>query len=635
MRHTSQLALLLGVIAIGCAPPVPSTELYAHPWPDERLRRDDGTVDVSSFPYGTGAPLRAEVMDALASADGFGVSSAIVFPMDEALDPESLPGIEASTEPGASVVLVNVDASSPELGRLMPLDVRQLADGGPFGGANLLVALPFPGVPLAARTLYAAVLTTEVRTVEGAALPAAPVDAPTEAHREARDRLLQLGWRPDRIAGLAVLRTGDPTRALHDAFAQTQADAARFDTAPELVEEHNDYCVYRTTLAMPVYQGGEPPYATEGGGWVRDARGALVLQARETSRVWITVPRTPSPEPPTAVFVRAGGGGDRPLVDRGPHDASGRSEPGTGPATQLAQAGWVGVSVDGPLGGARNFGGWDEQLVIFNVLNMPALRDTVRQSALELALLPYALEGVTLDTSGCRGAAPSTRLASDDLALIAHSTGATIAPLAAAIQPRYRALIMSGAGASWIRQIVFKERPFPIRPFAEQLLGYGFGHALNEHDPMLSLLAWAGEVADPLVYARELDPDVHVLVFQGVRDHYIPPPIANPVALSLELDLAGEALDASSPPTERPVASVLPLTGGSQVALPTSSNRGATRAVTQHPEDGLEDGHEVLFQQPAARRQLRCFLQTLRLGAPVVVAPSEDTALEGPAPCDP
>ena len=35
----------------------------------------------------------------------------------------------------------------------------------------------------------------------------------------------------------------------------------------------------------------------------------------------------------------------------------------------------------------------------------------------------------------------------------------------------------------------------------------------------------------------------------------------------------------------------------------------------------IEDGHEVLFQQPAARRQLRCFLETLALERPRLVRP--------------
>ena len=36
----------------------------------------------------------------------------------------------------------------------------------------------------------------------------------------------------------------------------------------------------------------------------------------------------------------------------------------------------------------------------------------------------------------------------------------------------------------------------------------------------------------------------HVLMMQGIVDHYILPPIANSISLSLGLDQAGEALDA-------------------------------------------------------------------------------------------
>ncbi|MBX3273425.1 MAG: hypothetical protein KF729_24390 [Sandaracinaceae bacterium] len=611
-------ALWVTLALIGCASP-PSTSLYAHPFPDERMRGDDGTIEADRFPWGTGAPLRAASVAALRGTDGFGTTAAILFPFEAPLDPSSLPSLEESVAPGASVALIDVDPSSPERGRHLPLDVRFLADAGPFGGTNLLVALPLPGVALAPETRYAAVVTTRARTLGGAL---APTDerGETAAHEAARAELARLGIDGGSIAALAVLRTADPTRELRRALEQARGDARALSEAPRLVEEHDAYCVYASELAVPVYQHGTPPYLTSGGAWARDADGALVLARYERARVWITVPRRADPSPPLAVFVRAGGGGDRPLVDRGPGATPGAWAAGRGPAVELAEAGWVGVSVDGPLGGARNLAGWDEQLAVFNALNLPALRDTVRQSALELALLPHALADTILDTRGCAGAAPATALASDDLALVAHSTGATIAPLAAAVEPRYRALVLSGAGASWLRQIVHKRSPVPMRPLAEHLLGYtGRGVTLREHDPILSLLSWAGEVADPIAYARALDPSVHVLVFQGVRDTYIPPPIANPMALAFGLELAGDALDAES---ERPVLGDLALVGRGARALPASPSSGqALRVVVQHPEDGVEDGHEALFQQPAARRQLRCFLETLRGGAPVLVDP--------------
>jgi len=43
--------------------------------------------------------------------------------------------------------------------------------------------------------------------------------------------------------------------------------------------------------------------------------------------------------------------------------------------------------------------------------------------------------------------------------------------------------------------------------------------------------------------------------------------------------------------------------------------------VVQHDEDGVEDGHEVVFQRPEPPRQYRCFLQSLGASAaPTVVA---------------
>ena len=74
-----------------------------------------------------------------------------------------------------------------------------------------------------------------------------------------------------------------------------------------------------------------------------------------------------------------------------------------------------------------------------------------------------------------------------------------------------------------------------------------------------------------------------------------------------------------------PLAPLLPLVGGEQVSMPVSGNRGASTAVvTQHLEDGIEDGHEVVFQTATPKEQYRCFLRTLAAGGPPVV-PDEAT----------
>lgn len=42
---------------------------------------------------------------------------------------------------------------------------------------------------------------------------------------------------------------------------------------------------------------------------------------------------------------------------------------------------------------------------------------------------------------------------------------------------------------------------------------------------------------------------------------------------------------------------------------------GASGGVIQHAADGIEDGHEVMYQTPEARAEARCFLRSLAQGA--------------------
>jgi len=165
------------------------------------------------------------------------------------------------------------------------------------------------------------------------------------------------------------------------------------------------------------------------------------------------------------------------------------------------------------------------------------------------------------------------------------------------------------------------------------------GRELTEHDPVVSLVQWASEPADPPVYNLLLperpEPFPHVLMLQGIVDTYIMPPIANASSLSLGLDLAGPSLDAAHPDLSdlRPLESLLRFSGGERIGLPASGNRPlggggrATTVVIQHPEDGVEDGHEVVFQTDPPKRQYRCFLESLAAtGLPVVPAGGDPAA---------
>jgi len=228
-----------------------------------------------------------------------------------------------------------------------------------------------------------------------------------------------------------------------------------------------------------------------------------------------------------------------------------------------------------------------------------------------------------------------------------HSLGAWIAPLAMAYDPLYKAAVLSGAGGSWIENVLWKTLPINVRGDVEVIIGYTQRKIhLEEEDPVLTLLQLAQEPGDPAVYARDLIAEPppgmaprHVLMEQGIVDHYIMPAIANGISLSLALDLAGTPLDATSPeltadhsPT---LESVLTYSGGKQLALPVTGNRVVggqhlTTVVIQHPSDGIEDGHEMVFQTDPPKREYRCFLQTWLAGqTPLVPLPGNPTG-----PCE-
>ena len=307
-------------------------------------------------------------------------------------------------------------------------------------------------------------------------------------------------------------------------------------------------------------------------------------------------------------------------------------------ALWFAMAGFAGAEVDGPHENLRNLTNENEDFLMFNVNNVLALRDNVRESAAEYALFAHTLVNLTLDVSDCPGTTSPARFDATKVGLMGHSMGSTISPLVLAVEPLYRAVIMSGAGASWIENIMWKQQPLDLRPVVNLLLRYtdlSPPRDIPEDDPVLTMLQWSVEPADPLVYTRELvqeplggESPRQVLMEQGIVDHYIMPPIANATSLSLGLDLAGTPLDASSPelladgtPT---LEGVLQFSGRRQLTLPVAGNygNGLTAVVVQHPSDGIEDGHEMVFQTDPPKREYVCFLQTWLAGqTPIVPTP--------------
>jgi hypothetical protein len=635
---------------------------YASPFPSDERLLGDGRPDMTGFPNPDPQALVTKVLTLLTrDTHGFGLTSGIFFSLTGPLHAGALPDLAGSIRPESRVFLVGIDPMSPDLGQRYPVEVGFREDGGPYGAPHQLALLPLQGIPLRPRAAYAAVVLRSLGDEAGAPLgvslemaqlaagkrPDHLSESGFSTYQKALGALRGMGVDPSQIAGLAAFTTGDPTAGMTAVRADMLSRPPPAPTAPFLpAEVFDEFCVFRTTIAMPTYQTGMPPFADEGGQWALDAQGKATPQSEEMANFVVTVPRRPMPAGgyPIVLFSRTGGGGDRPLVDRGVQPATGQPAlvPGTGPGLTFARAGFAGASIDGPHGGLRNITHDDEQFLMFNVGNPGALRDNVRQSAAELALAAHVLAQVSIDASSCPGTSPGpVTFDAGTMALMGHSMGATISPLTLASEPLFRAAILSGAGGSWIENILYKQEPIPVKGIAEILLGLNHtDYKLHSLDPMLSLFQWAVEPADPPAYGRGViaEPAAgsprHVLMLQGIVDHYILPSIASATSLSFGLDQAGDPLDSATPEIASftPLAQLLPFTGRALITYPVRGNvtgaqgSATTAAVVQHRSDGIEDGHEIAFQTPAPKHQYRCFLEGLARNAPVIVAPAAEDA---------
>ena len=655
VRVDLRCAVALALVATACAPEaIGGTQVredfsrggsfFAAPFPSDDLLRASGHVDLSGFPNPRDNPILDHALALLTrDARGFSVAGGVFFALTDAIEPASLPTPGESRAMSANVFLVAVDRASPDFGRPTPIDVSFSADGGPFGAPNLLALVPVQGIPLRPKTTYAAVVRRSMKDAHGARLgmslstaqlvggvkPDGLSGQAFATYQRAIDALSALHVDGSEVAGLAVFTTDDPASTLAPFVAAARGLPVPVPATFTADEVFSDFCVFHSSVSMPDYQRGTPPFTNAGGDFELDSTGAPKLQRHETANVWVTLPRARMPAAgfPTVVLIGTGAGGTRALVDRGVQAQTGGPAitPGTGPAMEFAKVGFAGITVDGPLEGTRNPNGENEDLLIFNFENAPALRDNIRESALELALLPAMLKRLSFDASSCPGldAGGELRFDTTHLALFGHSMGASIAPLALAEAPEFRAAILSGAGASWLDNVVYKEQPLPIAPLAEALLDYPPDEHVSVHDPVVSLVQWAVEPADSQVYARALVREVprgqsprNVLMLQGIVDHYILPNIADAVSVPLGLSLVGPALDAKADlPGERTFVQV------DALAPRFTPPAGTVDALEQFPSDGVEDGHEVVFQTEPPKAAYRCFLASFAKDEPSLDCP--------------
>lgn len=194
------------------------------PYPSDLFRTADGHInDLPGLELL--APREPDVLRTqLAALDGFGTRPVIELPFAGLVDAATVPTRTAAvTDP---LFLVDVDS-----GHVVLVDWQVVTHGGTRAGTSTIVGALVRGEVLEEGTLYAAVVTDDVRAVGGSlamadalkALPGSAADAdadeadplPLEWHSTRAALAAVRALRPDNdVVTLAAFTTGTPTRAI-------------------------------------------------------------------------------------------------------------------------------------------------------------------------------------------------------------------------------------------------------------------------------------------------------------------------------------------------------------------------------------------------------------------------------------
>lgn len=614
---------LVPLLLVGCGPllgvgPRPIVEgpgFYDRPFPDDR-RTVSGAPDLSGYPHLDDTPLLQAYIDEASRLDGFGTTSPIHLRFDGPLDPDRLPSMQESCTARSSVLLVDIDADSPSFGRPVPFLWQVQAEPTRWQPENLLTIQPVWGVPLRAATRYAVLITREL------ARPPRGFDDELESGRRLRavrdwvfsQRSDAERVELDELAYAFTFTTQDPSLELARIVHRQQGflDTGVVDPRVHEHARYDGFSVHRSTLRLPQWQRGEPPFH-EGGAFTFDD-GWPELVRMEEAVYGIALPdgTPPSSGWPLVLFLHGTGSTWESWQRDGADDIAGR----------LADRGIASLSVSLPLHGDRSAGGIPE-LITFNLLNPESARTNFRQSAAEIAWLAQVFTDRQWELETDEGR--TIALDPDRVAYMGHSQGAVTGAIAAPfLPPEVTAVVLSGAGGGLSVSAVQRDAgDIDIQALLAEALSLEPGEELSETHPVIGLVQMLGDATDPLNYAPHWHQDEpwwpaaprDVLMFEGTHDPYTPSETIRALAGAGGQPHLGDRSVRS--PVQTLQGLHQPGSGPFEQNLRAWDGGRVTGGVLQYPGGG----HFVVFQERSAEAAYLDFLESALDGAAVVHAP--------------
>jgi len=586
---------------------VGSDGFFDSPWPSDH-RLVNGRIDLADFPGIGKYALLDRYVEASKNVYGFGTSSPIYLPFDGPLKTQRLPDPQTSGTTKSSVLLVNIDPNSPGRGELVPFEWDFYEEETRWHPSNLLAIQPVWGMPLRPETTYAAIITTDIAVApDGFDEWWEPTHPEYACLIPLQETLFQLHVDREEVAYATLFTTRDTTNEMARLAHQVHEELSlpRLDQELEPDESNLFYKSYEGMLFVPIWQHGEWPYLTEGGGFAFDSEGIPILAEWEAIEFTFTVPvGEPTPEDgwPVVIYSHGTGGNRKTFANE-----SNSMEI----ASKFARAGLAGFGISLPFHGDRQYG-VDPTLASFNYFNPESGISTFRQAALEQIYLADLLTQSThtfWDASGDLDAFTNP----EKVAYMGHSHGAEVGSIAIPFFPdALKGVVISGAGGGVTLSILYREGDdLNIQELLRDTFEMDDDDPLEETHPILGVVQAISEITDPLNYApywHANEPDWastprNVLMFEGLEDVYTPPiaieamagaaqhPILAPVAQSSMVQELQDIDGTVTPTTQNIVA-----WDGSKV----------TGGLAQYPDQG----HFAVFNDQDAATLYQDFLSS-------------------------
>jgi hypothetical protein len=540
------------VMSATAAPPAYGTT----PFPTDAVRAGDRLGAIAGLEVLV-ARHAALVTSHIAELDGFGLRPLVEFFVTGALDPATVPARTTALTDAAA--LVDVDPSSPERGRVIAMEWRFDEARGVLAGS------PELGTRLREGTRYAAFVTTALRDARGTALRRAAALDELARHAPARWQTtaealaaLETGslgaLAPGaEIAGITVLTTQHATAPLRDARVVLDALAppALAFPDPDIVFAGStalDRVLGQATRAPDGPRAGLERWGNDNPtGLAHDHVGVLgtgemtiarfrrddigtndphdetftsppTVIATDTIPVTFILPATPMPAAgyPVVIFGHGlGAGREQLLVFAEPLTSQGFALVGIDmsghgsrfdPTDQLANAAILAPEFTGEPstrdGIADNTGLTTTFEFFEGFLNVSAVRDSIRQSALDLVQVSRLIRRPDLDLTALAGpGADVPRLDTRRVAYLGESFGTVVGTVFAAIEPAVDLYVLDvpGGGILDILLPTSAEIGSLALPLIESI--YGPRSRLDRWNPLIGLMQAVIDGADPLTYA--------------------------------------------------------------------------------------------------------------------------------------